>query len=67
MSISAPSPSPTSKPGDANGDNKVDGIDYIIWLTHYNQSVSDATNGDFNNSGIVDGVDYVVWLNNYDK
>ncbi len=69
-SESAPSPPPSTipiKPGDANGDNKVDGIDYIVWLNHYSQSVSGATNGDFNNSGIVDGVDYVVWLNNYGK
>lgn len=55
------------KPGDANSDGKVDGIDYTIWLNHYNQSVSGASNGDFNNNGKVDGVDYVVWLNNYGK
>lgn len=60
------SPSP-SKPGDADGDNDVDGIDYVIWLNHYNQSVAGPTNGDFNNSGKVDGVDYVVWLSNYGK
>jgi len=63
-----PSPTPAGKPGDANGDNKVDGVDYVVWLNHYNQTVTGgASVGDFNTSGIVDGVDYVVWLNNYGK
>jgi len=58
---------PTSlpNPGDANGDRKVDGVDYIIWLNHYNQNVSGQNNGDFNNSGAVNGEDFVIWLNNY--
>lgn len=66
------SPKPTAgggggsvKPGDANKDNKVDGVDYAVWLTHYNRSVSGPANGDFNNSGRVDGIDYVIWVNNY--
>lgn len=58
---------PAGKAGDANGDNKIDGVDYVVWLNHYNQSVSSPSNGDFNNSGKVDGVDYVIWLNNYGK
>jgi len=63
-------PSPTAsvgKPGDANGDGKVDGLDYVIWLNHYGQNLSGATVGDFNSDGKVDGLDYVVWLNNYGK
>jgi len=61
-------PTPTTQPvpGDANLDGKVDGVDYVIWLNHYNQNVSGANNGDFNNSGVVDGADYIIWLNNYD-
>lgn len=51
--------------GDANGDRKVDGIDYIIWLNHYSQTVSGPANGDFNNDGKVDGIDYVTWLTHY--
>jgi len=51
--------------GDANGDGKVDGIDYVIWLSHYNQYVSGAENGDFNGDNKVDGMDYVIWLQNY--
>ena len=53
-------------PGDANGDGKVDGLDYIIWLNNYNQTtVNGASDGDFNGDGKVDGLDYVIWLNNY--
>lgn len=62
------SPSPTTsptKPGDANSDGKVDGIDYVIWLNHYLQSVTGVINGDFNNDNKVDGIDYIIWLNNY--
>lgn len=55
------------KAGDANSDGKVDGIDYVIWLNHYNQNTSNgASDGDFNSDGRVDGIDYVIWLNNYD-
>lgn len=62
-----PPPSPGTKPGDANGDNIVDGRDYIVWLLHYGQNVSGATNGDFDNNYVVDGRDYVVWLLNYGR
>ena len=52
--------------GDANGDGKVDGVDYAIWLQNYGRSVSGGVrDGDFNRSGVVDGVDYVMWMNNY--
>ncbi len=65
---------PTSTPksgvltGDANNDGKVDGLDYVVWLTNYNTSTSaGSSKGDFNNSGFVDGLDYVTWLANYGK
>ena len=52
--------------GDANGDSRVDGIDYVIWLNHYNStSVNGSIDGDFNVDGRIDGMDYVIWLNNY--
>jgi len=63
-----PTPTPTTPPlnGDANGDGKVDGIDYVIWLTHYSQSISGGRSvGDFNLNGKIDGIDYVIWLNAY--
>ena len=59
-------PTATPKPGDANGDNKVDGVDYVVWLNNYNtQTINGHTDGDFNIDKGVDGIDYVVWLNNY--
>jgi len=63
-----PTLTPTSapKPGDANGDGIVNGIDYVIWLNHYNtQTQNSNADGDFNSDGTVDGIDYVIWLNNY--
>lgn len=55
-------------PGDANKDNRVDGQDYVIWLSHYGTATTrGATDGDFNADGTVAGQDYVIWLNNYGK
>lgn len=56
----------TSLSGDANNDGRVDGVDYVVWLSHYNQNVAGSGSGDFDNSGRVDGLDYVIWLNNYE-
>ena len=53
------------KPGDANADGRVDGLDYVIWLNNYNQQTTGRGSGDFDINGKVDGVDYVIWLNNY--
>ena len=67
-------PTPTPKPtgtntptpsinGDANGDGFVDEVDYSIWKTYYNQTVTGGViKGDFNLNGKVDGVDYLIWL-----
>lgn len=60
-------PTGTVKPGDANNDGKVDGVDYVVWRTNFNQHVTGPSFGDFDNNGYVDGVDYVIWRNNYGK
>lgn len=62
--------SPTSPPNfgiaDANSDNRVDGVDYTIWLINHDRRTSRGSrDGDFNNDGRVDGVDYSVWLETY--
>ncbi|OGM12063.1 hypothetical protein A2Z22_03135 [Candidatus Woesebacteria bacterium RBG_16_34_12] len=63
---STPSSPPAGGPGDANNDGAVDGIDYVIWLNHYNTNTGNgSTDGDFNTDGTVDGIDYVIWLNHY--
>lgn len=55
-------------PGDANCDSKVDGVDYVTWLTNYGLSTANgARSGDFNADSKVDGVDYITWLTNYGK
>jgi phosphatidylinositol-3-phosphatase len=54
-----------AKPGDFNSDGKVDGLDYVIWLSHYRQNVNGINNGDANSDGKVDGLDYVIWVTNY--
>lgn len=58
---------PTTKPGDANKDNKVDDLDYIIWANNYGLSGTQATwdKGNFNADTAVDDLDYVIWSKNY--
>ena len=34
-SVISSSPTPSPKPGDANGDNRVNGVDYVVWLNNY--------------------------------
>jgi hypothetical protein len=63
-------PTPTNNPnksGDANGDKVVNGLDYVVWLNHFGQSISGVVNGDFNSDSKINGLDYVVWLNNFGK
>ena len=60
------SPALASVAGDANNDGKVDGLDYVIWLTNYGTpGISGPSVGDFNSDSNVDGIDYVTWLTNY--
>ncbi len=52
--------------GDANCDGKIDGVDYVAWLSHYNQLTSNGPkDGDFNKDTKVDGIDFVIWFTNY--
>ncbi len=63
-----PTPTPMLKPGDANGDGRIDDLDYTIWANNY--GIINATGprqGDFNNDHRVDDLDYTIWANNYGK
>ena len=61
-------PTATSKPGDANGDGKVNGADYLIWFNNYKKTTSQGPSaGDFNRDTIVNGADYIIWFGNYGK
>lgn len=51
---------------DANGDGRVDGLDYVVWINHYGAGTNlGKSAGDFNKDTNVDGLDYIVLLNNY--
>jgi len=53
-------------PGDANGDDKVNGIDYTIWLKNNGKTLSGGPSvGDFDNNGRVDQNDRTILLNNF--
>jgi hypothetical protein len=57
-------------PGDANGDYAVDGLDYLVWASHFGDDPAadppgSPANGDLNDDGIVDGLDYLYWAENY--
>ena len=57
---------PSLKPGDGNGDGRVDGADFIIWLTHFGQSTTRKNlDGDFDGNGTVQIADYRIWISNY--
>ena len=63
-STSTPTPQ-QNMPGDGNGDGRVDGKDFIIWLSHYGQNVSGANNGDYDENNTVNFSDYIIWIKNY--
>ncbi|MEZ6072787.1 MAG: choice-of-anchor Q domain-containing protein [Pirellulales bacterium] len=55
---------------DGNLDGVVDGLDYLIWATHFDDDPAldppgAPRNGDYNNDGVVDGLDYLVWATNF--
>ena len=52
--------------GDADLDDHVDGLDYVIWSNNYHLSGMTWEQGDFTGEGYVDGLDYIIWSNNYD-
>lgn len=61
-------PKPGTKPGDANGDNSVDDLDYIVWAKYYGlANATGPAQGDFNADRKTDDLDYVIWANNYLK
>ena len=53
------------KSADANGDGRVDGEDYLIWLKNFGKNKSGPNNGDFNNDRKVDGLDYIIFVNSF--
>jgi hypothetical protein len=56
----------TAIPGDFDGDNDVDGADFVAWQTNFPKA-SGATlaQGDADSDGDVDGADFVVWQTHF--
>ena len=52
-------------PGDANRDDVVDGLDYVIWSNSYLAADVGWAGADFNGDGIADGLDYIIWSNHF--
>jgi len=56
----------SSKKGDANNDDRVNGLDYVIWLVNFSRiTMEGVKHGDFNTDGVVNGLDYIIWLTNF--
>ncbi len=53
---------PPPCPGDANGDNQVNGADLSVLLGQFGTSVAPGTGADFNGDGLVNGADLSVLL-----
>jgi len=54
--------------GDANLDGKVNGTDFTILATNFNQSVTDGWDkGDFNYDGKVNGTDFLALAGNFNQ
>lgn len=51
---------PFALPGDFNGDNHVDQLDYFMWRQQFGQT-GNSLSADANGDGKVDSVDYVIW------
>lgn len=53
--------------GDFNGDWHVDGLDFLIWQSHFGRGMHDAirSEGDANGDGRVDGLDFLAWQGDY--
>jgi len=50
--------------GDANGDGKINSLDYAIWLESSEKKDQTA---DFNGDGATNDLDYINWWKNYEK
>ena len=56
------------RPGDANGDGLVNGLDLAIWRQHYDplgMNSNAFAKGDWNFDSLIDGADLALWQQNY--
>lgn len=62
VTLTEQTPPTTPVPGDANGDGKVDALDFIALETHFGQNYPPA---DFNGDGTVTAADLAILLSNW--
>ena len=65
MSILAGDTGPVVANGDFNGDNEVDGADFLIWQRQNGTSVTPYTGADGNGDGTVDDQDLALWQGDF--
>jgi hypothetical protein len=53
--------------GDANLDGKVNGTDFAILATNFNQAVNGWDQGDFNYDGKANGSDFALMASNFNQ
>ncbi|MBA4105331.1 MAG: hypothetical protein C0485_06200 [Pirellula sp.] len=56
--------SAVAEDGDFNGDNVVDGADFLIWQRGFGPTGTNLT-GDANGNGVVDGADLAIWKSQF--
>lgn len=49
------------RPGDANLDGAIDGLDFVVWNAHKFSGSAGWCGGDFNADGFTDGLDFSIW------
>ncbi|MCA9102075.1 MAG: PQQ-dependent sugar dehydrogenase, partial [Planctomycetales bacterium] len=55
---------------DGNLDGVVNGLDYLVWASHFGDNPAQnppgsPANGDYDKNGVVDGLDYVYWVSRF--
>ena len=56
---------PDGQPGDFDGDEDVDGADFLAWQQTLGSSVAPGTGADADGDGTIDGDDLGVWRSNF--
>ncbi|MCA9329596.1 hypothetical protein KDA11_03040 [Candidatus Saccharibacteria bacterium] len=67
VTVSISNQSTVRKPGDANGDDRVNGVDLSILSTNWGKSGRTWEQADFNGDGSVSGVDLSILSTNWNK
>lgn len=61
MTFDAISVTAAPQSADFNGDNRVDGADFLVWQRGFSAPAASHADGDANGDGVVDGNDLLLW------